>query len=376
MRSTCLLHLLTALLLSLCTAVPLSAAAPPQSRSSAVNQITAAYENTTITEDVSWSGTVVVKGALVVAPQATLRIEPGAEIRFSPSKGSRQLPRLVVMGRILAAGSLDRPILFSAVSVRPTKRGDWGGILLLSSEKRNQLEHCRIEGAETGLAVRFSTFSAKALSVSSATAGIVLHDSTATVTSSLVSGCQTGFEAHDSEVELRETSVAQNRKGLALFRSSVVLSSVTMTGNRQFGILSEECRLKLTSCEVSGSAVGARISGGEGQVLLSRFIGNLETALHLSAARLKISRCQISDNLRDGVKLEDGRATLWGNQFSGNGGYNLVVAGHESITAVQNWWGASDETSILLKIYNAGRDGRFGETHIFPWLAKKPSQLP
>jgi hypothetical protein len=349
---------------------------PQKAANPLISPYTAVYENATLTEDVTLRGTVAVTGALVIAPQATLRIEPGAVVHFLPARGSRQSPRLVVMGRIQAVGSPDHPITFSGNSAGPAKSGAWAGILLLSSEKRNQLEHCRIEGAETGLAVRFSTFSAKALSVSSATAGIVLHDSTATVTSSLVSGCQTGVEAHDSEVELRESSVVQNRKGLALFRSSVVLSTVTMTGNRQFGILSEECRLKLTSCEFSGSAIGARISGGEGQVLLSRFIGNLETALHLSAARLKISRCQISDNLRDGVKLEDGRATLWGNQFSGNGGYNLVVAGHESVTAVQNWWGASDETSVLLKIYNAGRDGRFGEIQIFPWLAKKPTQLP
>ena len=60
---------------------------------------------------------------------------------------------------------------------------------------------------------------------------------------------------------------------------------------------------------------------------MCRFMRNIETALHLAAARLKINRCQITDNLRDGLKLEDGRATVWGNSFSGNGGYNLVNAG-------------------------------------------------
>jgi hypothetical protein len=246
-RSSCQLHLLTVLLLSLCTAAPLLAAPAAQPRKSAVSQITAAYENTTITEDVTWSGTVVIKGALVVAPQATLRIEPGAEIRFSPAKGSKQMSRLIVMGRILAVGSLDRPILFSAVSVRPARRGDWGGILLLSSEKRNQLEHCRIEGADTALEGRFSSFSAKSLFISASATGVAVFDSTAALTASSISGCETGFEAHDSEIELRDSSIAQNRRGLALYRTSTVMSAVTVTGNSLLGMLAEECRIKMTS---------------------------------------------------------------------------------------------------------------------------------
>jgi hypothetical protein len=127
---------------------PASAAAPvPQSRMPAVNQVDYAYENATITEDVRWHGVVVVKGALVVAPQATLRIEPGTVVRFMASRGSRQLPRLVVMGRIEGIGTLDHPILFASRAAAPVNRGDWGGIVLLSSEKRNLLEQCRIEGA-------------------------------------------------------------------------------------------------------------------------------------------------------------------------------------------------------------------------------------
>jgi hypothetical protein len=375
-RIPCQLHLLIVLLLSLCTAAPLLAAPAAQPRKSAVSQITAAYENTTITEDVSWSGTVVIKGALVVAPQATLRIEPGAEIRFSAAKGSRQLPRLVVMGRIMAVGSLDRPILFSAVSVRPAKRGDWGGILLLSSEKRNQLEHCRIEGADTALEGRFSSFSAKSLFISASTTGIAVFDSTATLKASSVSGCETGVDAHDSEIELRDTSVAQNRRGLTLYRTSTVMSSVTVTGNSLLGMLAEECRIKMTSCEISANKVGAQIKGGEGQLFMSRFTRNNETALHLTLARLKVSRCQFSDNLRDGLRLEDSRSSVWGNSFSGNGNYNLVNAGTETISAVQNWWGAADEPAITAKLLDATRDGRYGRVQIFPWLQEKPTILP
>ncbi|MBK5275067.1 MAG: right-handed parallel beta-helix repeat-containing protein [Desulfuromonadales bacterium] len=377
MSSSYKFHLpLCVVLLSLCLSATVLAASEPQSRKTVTAQITAAYENTTITEDVSWSGTVLVKGALVVAPQATLRIEPGAVIRFSATKESRQLPRLVVMGRIQAVGTSANPILFTTFSATPAKAGEWGGILLLSSEKRNQLEQCRIEGAEVGLEGRFSTFSVKSITFAASATGLVLRDSTGSVTASTVSGCETGVEAHDSELEVRDSTVSQNRHGMNLFRTSVVLSSVTVSGNNQLGLLAEECRIKMTSCEISANRVGAQIKGGEGLLFLSRFVRNNETALHLVSARLKVNRCRISDNLRNGLRLEDSRATIWGNYFSGNGNYNLINGGLETITAVQNWWGASDEISITSKLFDAAQDQRAGKVTVFPWLLEKPAALP
>ena len=152
------------LLFSIVTVQQASAATVTQGRKPAGIQATATYVNATLTEDTSWRGTIVVKGFLVIAAQTTLRIEPGTVIRFMPVSGSQQLPRLIVMGRIQSVGTVDRPILFAPGHALSNK-SDWGGVLLLSSEKRNQFEYCRIEGAETGLEGRFSTVTAKALSI-------------------------------------------------------------------------------------------------------------------------------------------------------------------------------------------------------------------
>ena len=367
---------ITLCMLYLCPATLTMAAPAPQTLGPVVNQAAITYENATITEDVSWRGSVVIKGALVIAPQTTLRIEPGTEIRFMGAKGSRQLPRLVVLGRIEGVGTLDHPIIFAFNLPSPVKKGAWGGILLLSSEKRNQLEHCRIESAETALEGRFSTISLKSVAITSSTTGVILRDSTAGVTQSSISGCETGIEAHDSELDLRDSTLAQNRRGAALYRSSVVMSSVTVSGNSQHGILAKEGRIKLTSCEISGNGVGAYIDGVEGQLYMCRFMRNFETGLHLATARLKVNRCKITENLRDGMKLEGNRATIWGNAFSGNGGYNLVNAGVESISVPQNWWGAGDETSVKSKLFDVTRDGHLGVVNVFPWLLVKPALLP
>jgi len=345
-----------------------------QNRKAVAEQVTATYVNSTLTEDTNWRGTIVVKGWLVVAAQTTLRIEPGTVIRFIAAKGSAQLPRLIVMGRIQSIGTVDRPILFTAGQANPG-RGEWGGVLLLSSEKRNQFEYSRIEAADTALEGRFSTVAIKSLSVSNSRTGCLLRDCNATMVSPKFSVCDTGLEIHDSEVELRDLTLAANRRGMLLNRSSVVVSSALITGSTLQAFMAEDCRLKVSSCEVSDNAGGVRIKGGEGQIFLSRFLRNRDTALHLSASRMKISRSQISDNLRDGLRLEDDRAMVWGNSISNNGGFNLVYSGTEALTAPQNWWGNSVESFILAKI-SAVNPQRSGVLSIYPWLTEKPVIFP
>lgn len=370
-----LICLFTSLLLSVCVVMPLSAATVPLNRKPLSGPITAAYENVTLVEDTSWHGTIIVKGSLVVSSQTTLRIDPGTVIRFMAIKGSRQLPRLVVMGRIQSIGTAEQPILFAPNHAQSSK-GDWGGLQLLSSEKRNRFEYCRIEGAETALEGRFSTVTAKALSITRSTTGCLLRDTIATLIAPNINACDTGLEVHDSELELRDATLAANRRGMLLYRSAVVMSSTTVNGSSQQGIVTDDCRLKFSSCEFSDNAVGAQISGGEGQIFLSRFMRNRETALHLSAARVKISRCQISNNVRDGVKLEDDRAALWGNSISDNGGYNLVYSGRDTLNATQNWWGSSDELYITAKLSAAASSLRAAAVNVFPWLLEKPPIFP
>jgi hypothetical protein len=138
----------------------------------------------------------------------------------------------------------------------------------------------------------------------------------------------------------------------------------------------EDCRIKFNSCEISDNVGGAQIKGGEGQIFLSRFVRNRDTALHLATTRVKISRCQISNNVQDGLRLDDDSATVWGNNISNNGGYNLVYAGSGSVNAMQNWWGSNDESSILAKLSASASSLRSDVVNVFPWLSEKPVIFP
>jgi hypothetical protein len=318
---------------------------------------------------------VLIRGSVVVAPQVTLRIEPGTNVRFMKGATALRQPRLVVMGRIQSAGTAERPVLFASDAAVAVK-GDWGGILLLSTEKNNQFDHTVIEGAVTGIETHFSNFTARSLRIALSTTGLLLHDSVATVETGNFTVSDTGIEVQDSEFELRDSSVGNNRTGMVLYRSSLVMATTGVTDNEQQGVQAEECRLRLSSCDISGNGAGAQVKGGEGQIFMTRFLRNADTALSLIAARVKVSRSLIADNARIGLRVEDGRPTVWGCAFSNNRSYNLYNAGQETVSAVQNWWDTAEENDISAKIFDSSRESAPPLVQLFPWLNERPTVLP
>lgn len=337
-------------------------------------QGTAVYDGVVLTEDVTWRGSILVRGFVVVAPHATLRIDPGTVVRFAAS-AAQQLPNLVIQGRLQATGTSEKPVVLTSDRSRP-QRASWGGIVLLSTEKRNLLEHCRIEYAETGIDVRFSTVTLKSVSIVQAQTALLSHDGIVQMTGSTVSDSETGIEIYDSEFEGRDTTISSCQRGCLLSRSAVVLASSKIMNNQLTGLETDDCRIKITGGEFSGNVYGARIKGGEGQIGMSRFLQNKQTALHLLGSRIKIQRCLFAENLQDALRTEDGRALLLNNAFSLNGGFNLYNAGSEVVGARQNWWGAADQSLISQKIHDATRNKDTGAVHIFPWLNEKPQLMP
>ena len=352
---------------------PAKGSAPEMERGLIITQADFNYQNSTLSEDTTWRGNVLIRDSLVIAPQATLRVEPGTIVRFMRSAGQRQVPRLVVMGRLQVSGTAEKPVLFSS-NYSGTKKSDWGGILFISTEKRNHIEYCHVEGAETAVAAHFSTITTKGMSVSRAVTGINARESVLTLASLTVSDCETGLDAFDSEIDLREGKLTGNSRGITAQRSSLALTLVTIRDSKQQGILAENTRIKISNCDLSANAVGAMLKGGEGQIFLTRFTNNQATGLHLSGARVKVQRCLFAENIADGLQMDDGQGVVFLSGFVDNGGFNLINNGQEDIIAVQNWWGSNTEESILGKL--SGDNGGSGLVRIAPWLAEKPVGMP
>jgi hypothetical protein len=338
----------------------------------AADPISVQPDGTVLTEDTTWRGSIYVKGSVVIAPQATLRIDPGTVIRFSTAFGTSSSSQLIIQGRIQAIGTAEQPIVMTSDSSRP-QRGAWGGIVFLATEKKNLIEQCRIENADTGLALFFSSLSLKAVSIVRAHTAVKARDSLLQISGGALSESDIGLDVNDSELEARDMTVSSCRKGCVLHRSAVAFSSVSILKNTFVGMEAEECRLKIFSGTVAENALGATFIGGEGQILATRFMRNSGTALQLSTARLKIQRCRFDDNRQDAVRLEDGRALLFNNSFSSNGGYNLYNAGSEEVNARLNWWGSAAKPAIMSKIFDAATTPATGRVLLFPWLLEKPS---
>ena len=332
------------------------------------------YTEAVISEDVTWRGAILVRGFVVVAPQATLRIEPGTVVRFAKT-ATGHLPNLVVQGRLHASGAVDQPVVFTADSSSPS-RGEWGGIVLLSTEKRNQLDQCRIMYARNAIETRFSSMTLNAVSIEQAQAGVLSYDSVVQMTGGSVVDSGTGIEIHNSEFEARGVTISSCQRGALFYTSSVVLSSAKIFNNLQSGLELIDCRIKITSGEISENELGARIKGGEGQLFMTGFQRNKRSALHLLGSRVKIQRCLFAENSQEAIRTEDGLALLMNNAFSANGGFNLYNAGSEIVTARLNWWGTADQKKISQKIYDQSRDKNVGIVDMYPWLNEKPQLTP
>lgn len=340
----------------------------------AAEQATTVYDGAVLTEDVTWRGSVLVRGFVVVAPQATLRIDPGTVVRFAAT-AAQHLPNLVVQGRLHAVGTPERPIVMTSDQIKPT-RGSWGGLVLLSTEKRNMLERCRIEFAETGVDVRFSSVTLKSVTIEQANTALLSHDGVVQMAGSNISNSETGIDVQNSEYDGRDTTVDSCKRGCVLNKSAVVLASVKISNCQQVGLEADECRIKITGGEFSGNALGARIKDGEGQIAMSSFVRNTQTALHFSGSRIKIHRCLFAGNFQDALRVEDGWSLILNNAFSSNGGYSIYNAGRDVVAARQNWWGTVDPVLIGEKISNSNHGKKSGTVQVFPWLSEKPQFMP
>lgn len=346
----------------------------PYPRSMVTKADTVVMERT-ITEDTTLRGTVLIKGSLVVAPQATLRIEAGARLRFQRQSGALQNPRLVVQGRLVCAGTAQKPVFFGPAFHDP-QASNWGGLLLLSTEKKNSLDYCRVEGAEVGIEARYSQFVGRGLEIARSREGVALFDSLATLQTITVSRCDKGITASDSELELREVTLRENRQGAVMVRSSVVISASNFRGNSQEGLVAEQCRFKISGSSATDNRVGVLLQGGDGQLQQCRFSLNRTSGLSIAGSRVRITLSSFQDNFGTGLRLEGAHGSVTQSSFSHNRGGNLVNVGTDGFAAVLNWWGVADEAQVAAGIQDATRASGSGRVSFVPFLINRPALAP
>jgi len=316
---------------------PPAAVAPlPEQRSEARFNPVLVYADRVIREDTVWRGEVLVEGAVTVAPQATLTVEPGTVVRFRHK--AAQAPLLVVQGRINAAGAKETPIRFTSSFAVPAP-GDWQGVMLLGSEKNNVLENCLIEGAQTGLEALYSNVTLKNVRAERSGTGMRFQDALVVMESGGASDCGTGLNFSESEATLRNLSLIANRLALSARRSSIYLQEANLSGNRS-AFSGDGCRVKIQGGALLDNRSGVTLLECEGAVTGVKLVRNSEYGMSLTASRIRVTANQITGN-GSGVLVFDGGSVAWDNAIHGNTGYDIYNAGIEEFRAPGNWWGVS-----------------------------------
>ena len=328
-----------------------------------------------IAEDLVLRGTVLVKGSLVVAPQATLKLEPGTVLRFAPEPGSSLLPRLVVQGRLVVAGTSQQPVLMGAAINEPMP-ADWGGVVLLATEKKNQFDHCRIEGAQTGISAHFARFSSRGIKINRSEIGIALYDSEASIQQADIYRCDTGIRLADSELDLRDSLLHENRQGVYGVQASFTFSGVQSVKQAQEGLLADQCRFRIAGCRFAENRTGARLISGDGQIVLSRFLDNREHGADFSGTRVRVTNSTFSNNTGSGIVLDNTRGFISGSALAANKAYNLQSKGSGSFSAVLNWWGATDSRQVTAGILDTTAKDQTAGVPFVPFLKERPLTAP
>lgn len=330
------------------------------------------YRDEVLTEDTVWRGEVVVEGGVTVSPQTTLTVEPGAVVRFRrTSPGVGVGPLLLVQGRLVVRGGTDSPVRFTSFFPVP-QAGDWEGIILLGSEKKNVLEHARIEGAAVGIDALYSTVSVRDAGIYSCGTGGRFQDSVVSVGGGEVAGCDVGAEFSESEADIRDASFARNRAGIALRGGSLNIEGVSVTANDRFGLAAVGGRIRSERSIFDRNGTGLVLNGCEGAVARGRIAGNREFGIILTRSRVKVIANEIADNEAVGLRVDDGKGIAWGNVFARNGRYDLYNAGSEEFRAMANWWGESALAVAGKKVFGAADEPGRGRVLLAPVLRAKP----
>jgi len=338
------------------------------------NDFGVTYHNKVLTEDVTLSGKVLIRGVLTIAPQATLNVSPGTILSFVPDSKGQQEGALVVQGRIAARGTADKVIVFRAATT-DISQDAWRGIIALGSEKNNLFEFCRIEGATVGLDSIFSTISMKNTFIVSCRTGIRLQGSLFQALGGGVSSSYQGYALGDSESYLRDVACSNNNKGLFLSGGSLSVKGSFFSGNTGRALEAVDSKIKIYGATFSKNGTGLALAGSEGTIAASKIVENREYGLQLTNSRMKIFGNRIFMNTGIGIMADNGGSAAWGNTISLNGLYDFYNAGSDEFRAIGNWWGGSSGNGQRRRIFDTSVDQSRGSVLTFPELITPPADL-
>jgi parallel beta-helix repeat protein len=180
----------------------------------------------------------VISDDITIPPNLTLTVEPSVEVRFGGSFS------LIVEGTLIAEGSENRSIRFTSNRLNATQ-GDWGTILLSSTNSFASLIRCDIEYGQNGTTVEAGNLIVKDSRIASNFGnGITMINGTLEATNSRIEdniGSGVYVEGN-SKVTIQDNNVSSNGDGIMLagnLTSKAQIQRNALFNNKHSGIALE-----------------------------------------------------------------------------------------------------------------------------------------
>jgi hypothetical protein len=284
---------------------------------------------------------VLIDGTVMVSPIARLTVAPGTVVRFAfrdtDGDGVGE-SEIFIQGRLLAEGTPERPIVFTALE--GTGPGRWGAINLMGSDaEESRLAWCLVESSFRGLHSHFSRFRVEHSVFRGNFRSMQFQESAAAIVDCAVTGSASALRFRDSTAALEGLAVFGNTLGIQILRSSFSLSGSSIVGNRLAGMHVRESEGTIAGSRLEGNAPGLRASDSRLSIEGNRVIANAGAGLQLRRTEGRIEGNRIEGNLGNGISTDSPGAVLRRNAIVGSLRFAIESNTVEAIDAAGNWWG-------------------------------------
>lgn len=196
----------------------------------------------------TWSGTVRIRGDVILEESGVLTIEPGTKILFLPAGENdrfREHPNfvgseLIIHGQLIAEGTAERPIVFRSHRL-DAPPGSWGGINLSASED-SSFAYTVFRQADSAVHSQNSRVYIEQSIFEDNLVAIRFHSSEILIENNLIHRNGTGIRFHFGSPVICKNDILQNGKGFFItsYPRDYLIKNNSIRQNERSVILGEE----------------------------------------------------------------------------------------------------------------------------------------
>jgi hypothetical protein len=325
-----------------------------------------------IGEDTTWEGEVLIDGTVMVAPAARLAMAPGTVVRFAfrdaDGDGVGE-SELFVQGRLLAEGTREAPIVFTALD--GAGPGRWGAINLMGSDaEESRIAWALVESSFRGLHGHFSRFRAEHSIFRDNYRSIQFQESAVAIADCAVTGSASALRFRDSTAALEGLAVYGNTLGIQVLRSSFSLVGSAVIRNSLAGVHVRESEGTISGSRFEANAPGLRASECRLRIEGSRFTANNGAGLQLRRTEGRVEGNRVEASAGNGISTDSPGAVLRRNAIERSLRFALESNTAAEIDAADNWWGPEGPAAEI--IFDRDDDPALGRVLTAPPLGTPP----